>query len=58
MMHRNWSFRVENGLGLGTEARRFLALYVFSFCVSVGTVFVLVQLLDANRYWSKGFANG
>jgi putative flippase GtrA len=57
MMHRNWSFRVENGLGLGTETRRFLALYVFSFCVSVGTMFVLVELLDAHRYWIKGFAD-
>jgi putative flippase GtrA len=57
MLHRNWSFKDQEGQGLGTEAGRFLALYVFSFCVSIGTVFVLVDLLGFNRYVSKAFAD-
>jgi putative flippase GtrA len=57
MMHRSWSFRNQQGQGLGTEAGRFLALYVFSFVVSLGTVFVLVDLLGANRYGSKAVAD-
>jgi putative flippase GtrA len=56
-MHRNWSFRDQGGRGLSTEARRFLGLYVFSFVLSLATVFVLVELLGANRYWSKAFAD-
>jgi putative flippase GtrA len=57
LMHRTWSFRGQQGRGLSTEARRFLSLYVFSFCLSLGTVYLLVDLLDLNRYWSKGFAD-
>jgi putative flippase GtrA len=56
-LHRTWSFREQQGLGLTTEAGRFLALYVFSFCVSLGTVYVLVDMLDFNRYLSKAFAD-
>lgn len=57
LMHRSWSFRDQQGHGLSTEARRFLALYVFSFVLSLATLFVLVDLLGANRYWSKAFAD-
>ncbi len=56
-LHRSWSFPDQQGHGLTTEARRFLALYVFSFCVSLGSVYVLVDLFGLNRYWSKGFAD-
>lgn len=58
ILHRRWSFGHQQGLGLNVEARRFLTLYVFSFCVSIGTVFVLVDLFDVNRYWGKAFADG
>ncbi len=57
MLHRLWSFRNQEGLGLGTEAGRFLALYAFSFCVSIGAVFVLVDLFGVNRFASKAFAD-
>ncbi len=57
LLHRAWSFRGQQGRGVSTEASRFLGLYIFSFCVSLGTVFVLVDLFDLNRYWSKGFAD-
>jgi putative flippase GtrA len=57
IMHRSWSFRGQQGKGLSTEARRFLSLYVFSFCLSLGTVFVLVDLMALNRFGSKGFAD-
>lgn len=57
LLHRSWSFKDQDGLGLGTEAGRFLALYVFSFCVSIGAVFVLVDLLGLNRFASKAFAD-
>lgn len=53
LMHRTWSFRNQQGRGLTTEARRFLSLYVFSFCVSLITVFLMVDVLALNRYWSK-----
>jgi putative flippase GtrA len=56
-LHKLWSFKNQEGQGLGTEAGRFLALYVFSFCVSVGTVYVLVDLLGLNRFASKAFAD-
>jgi putative flippase GtrA len=56
-LHKLWSFKDQEGQGLGTEAGRFLALYVFSFCVSVGTVYVLVDLLGLNRFASKAFAD-
>jgi putative flippase GtrA len=57
LLHRQWSFGNQEGLGIGTEARRFLMLYVFSFCVSIGTVFVLVDLLGFNRFASKAVAD-
>jgi putative flippase GtrA len=57
VLHKVWSFRQQEGAGLGTEAGRFLALYVFSFCLSIGTVFALVDLAGMNRYGSKGFAD-
>lgn len=57
LMHRAWSFRDQQGLGLTTEAGRFLALYVFSFCLSVGTVWLLVDHLELNRFGSKAFAD-
>jgi putative flippase GtrA len=57
LLHRSWSFGHQQGHGLDVEARRFLTLYVFSFCLSIATVFVLVDLLDANRYWSKAAAD-
>lgn len=57
VLHRLWSFKDQEGQGLGTEAGRFLALYVFSFCLSLATVYVAVDLLDANRYVSKAFAD-
>lgn len=57
LMHRAWSFRDQQGQGLTTEARRFMSLYIFSFCLSLGTVYVLVDVLDFNRYWSKAFAD-
>jgi putative flippase GtrA len=57
LMHRSWSFRDQKGLGLSTEAGRFLALYVFSFTLSLVTVHLLVDQLGFNRYWSKGFAD-
>jgi putative flippase GtrA len=56
-LHRLWSFKDQEGQGLGTEAGRFFALYVFSFCVSIGTVFVLVDLFGFNRYASKAVAD-
>lgn len=56
-LHRLWSFKDQEGQGLGTEAGRFFALYVFSFCVSIATVFVMVDFLSANRYASKAFAD-
>lgn len=57
MLHRFWSFKDQEGQGLGTEAGRFMALYIFSFCVSIGTVFVLVDLFGFNRYASKACAD-
>jgi putative flippase GtrA len=57
VMHRLWSFKDQEGQGLGTEAGRFMALYVFSFCVSIGTVYVLVDMFGANRYASKAVAD-
>lgn len=57
LMHRAWSFKGQQGRGLSTEARRFLSLYVFSFCLSLATVFVLVDVAALNRYWSKAFAD-
>jgi putative flippase GtrA len=57
VLHRSWSFRDQQGLGLTTEAGRFLALYVFSFCVSIATVYLLVDLLAFNRFLSKAFAD-
>jgi putative flippase GtrA len=57
MLHRAWSFRDQQGVGLTTEAGRFMALYIFSFAVSVSTVYVLVDLLDLNRFASKAFAD-
>jgi putative flippase GtrA len=57
LLHRNWSFRDQQGQGMSVEARRFLALYVFSFCVSITTVYALVDLFGFNRYWSKAFAD-
>lgn len=56
-LHRLWSFKDQQGQGLGTEAGRFLALYVFSFCLSIGTVWTMVDLLGLNRFVSKGFAD-
>ncbi len=56
-LHKLWSFKEQEGTGLGTEAGRFMALYIFSFCVSIGTVFVAVDLLGLNRFGSKGFAD-
>jgi putative flippase GtrA len=56
-LHRLWSFKDQEGQGLGTEAGRFMALYIFSFCVSIGTVYVLVDLFGVNRYGSKAFAD-
>jgi putative flippase GtrA len=57
MLHRSWSFRDQQGVGLTTEAGRFMVLYVFSFAVSIGTVYLMVDLLDFNRYASKAFAD-
>lgn len=57
LMHRAWSFRDQHGHGIGTEARRFLALYIFSFCLSVATVYLLVDVAGFGRYWSKAFAD-
>jgi putative flippase GtrA len=57
LLHRSWSFRDQQGLGLGTEAGRFLALYAFSFTLSLATVYVLVDLLGFNRFLSKAFAD-
>lgn len=57
LLHRSWSFGHQHGHGLDVEARRFLTLYVFSFCLSIATVYVLVEVLDANRYWSKAAAD-
>ena len=57
LMHRSWSFRDQQGQGMGTEAGRFIALYIFSFCLSIGTMYVLVDLLDLNRYVCKAFAD-
>ena len=57
LLHRTWSFSAQQGRGLSTEARRFLALYMFSFCVSLGTLWVLVDVFGANRYWSKAFTD-
>lgn len=56
-LHRAWSFRNQDGAGIGIEARRFLALYIFSFCLSLATVYVLVDLFGFNRYLSKGVAD-
>jgi putative flippase GtrA len=57
LLHRSWSFRDQQGVGLTTEAGRFMALYIFSFCVSIGTVYLLVDLLGLNRFGSKAFAD-
>lgn len=57
VLHRLWSFKDQKGQGLGTEAGRFMALYVFSFCLSIGTVWFLVDLFGMNRYGSKAFAD-
>lgn len=57
LLHRHWSFGHRQGPGLDVEARRFLALYIFSFCISIASVFILVDLLGANRYWSKAAAD-
>jgi putative flippase GtrA len=57
LMHRAWSFRDQQGLGLTTEAGRFIVLYVFSFCLSIGTVWLLVDVFNLNRFGSKAFAD-
>lgn len=57
LLHRNWSFREQQGRGLSVEARRFLALYIFSFCLSLATLYILVDGFGANRYWSKAFSD-
>jgi putative flippase GtrA len=57
VMHRSWSFRDQQGLGLTTEAGRFLALYVFSFCLSIAVVYGLVDVLGTNRFASKAIAD-
>ncbi|HRD77582.1 MAG TPA: GtrA family protein [Hyphomicrobiaceae bacterium] len=57
MMHRNWSFRDQQGQGMGTEAKRFLALYIFSFCLSIATIFLLVDVFAINRFASKAVAD-
>jgi putative flippase GtrA len=56
-MHRNWSFRDQQGRGLTTEARRFLGLYVFSFILSMATLYLLVDVFAINRFWGKAFAD-
>ncbi len=56
-LHRNWSFRDQQGRGLSTEARRFLGLYVFSFVLSMMTLYLLVDVFGVNRFWGKAFAD-
>jgi putative flippase GtrA len=56
-LHRSWSFRDQEGLGLTTEAGRFLALYVFSFCLSLGIVYALVDFAGVNRFAGKAVAD-
>lgn len=56
-MHRNWSFRDQQGQGLSTEARRFLGLYIFSFLLSMITLFLLVDVFGLNRFWGKAAAD-
>jgi putative flippase GtrA len=57
VLHRMWSFKNQEGQGLGTEAGRFMALYVFSFCLSLATIYVAVDFLGLNRFIGKGFAD-
>jgi putative flippase GtrA len=57
LLHRAWSFSEQQGRGLNTEAGRFIALYIFSFCFSLSTLWVLVDVLGANRYWSKALSD-
>ncbi len=56
-MHRSWSFRDQQGRGLSTEARRFLGLYVFSFILSMATLYLLVDVFGINRFWGKAAAD-
>jgi putative flippase GtrA len=56
--NRIWSFKEQEGHGITIEARRFLALYVFSYCLSLSTFYVGVRLAGLNPYWSKLFADG
>lgn len=57
LLHRSWSFGHQQGHGLDVEARRFLTLYVFSFGLSIATMYILVDVFGANRYWSKAAAD-
>lgn len=57
VLHRLWSFKDQEGQGLGTEAGRFMALYVFSFCLSLAAIYVMVDLIGVNRYVGKAFAD-
>lgn len=57
VLHRYWSFGHQKGRGMEVEARRFLALYVFSFCLSLATVHLLADVAGLNRYWSKATAD-
>ena len=57
-INRTWSFRDQQGHGLTTEARRFLILYVFSYVLSLTTLWVGSSLLGVNPYVAKLFADG
>lgn len=57
-INRSWSFKDQQGRGLSVEARRFLILYVFSYVLSLTTLYVLTSLGGLNPYISKAFADG
>ena len=52
VINKNWSFDQTGGHIL-VQGRRFLALYAFSYGLSLGLLFSLVTLLSLNPYYAK-----
>jgi len=58
IVNRNWSFDAKRPGHLSQQGRRFVVLYIFSYLLSVGTLYVAVEHIGIPKYYAKFIADG
>lgn len=51
--NRYWSFSARNGGHIAVQGRRFILLYIFSYSLSLGLFYFLVDIIHTPVYVSK-----